>query len=722
MKAPQNTLFDLSAAGDDHLSVKVDGFGLSLPIRIEVRSSSVDRWSASRHGNLWKAGSPDVSVTIGVTRSGGGLRFEWTLRNVGSAALQVDSCGFLVDGLNPLWAPSSSGPRGLRLAYCGAHSKSESSRSYVSAVSTNAPLKGWWVGAIAADGGAGIVLGALDFRRFVCSIEMSHGSIMAREILEQMRLEPGESLALSPMWCAVTRTAPLEALEQYASAVGELHGVKLPPSACGWGSWGHFFEQIDADLMRETALAIEGTSSIRTAVNVLQIDDGWAELLDSGRVSAAWRPNDRFPSGIAPLASVISQCERVCGLWILPFTANPGSALAEEHPEFFVKDQAGSPLRLENGDSYCLDPTHPGAREWLKGLLAQVREWGVQYIKLDFLRALLAPEPNAELDGVWTPRQFHVPLTRAEAYRVGLELVREAVGPEVFIVACSAPAGPGAGLVDAHRVGPDIDSVWTSHASGVRDAAQSVAANYFWHGRSWLNDPDYLLPCESVEATRFWATVVAMSGGSAILSADMGELPNWQEEIFSFVMPPLGIAARPLDLFTGDPGPALWRLDLNRDGKEWHMVAVFNWSDMPRDVALQLTEVGLSGKHHVWNSWRCSHSLAENRLNLNVEAQDVALLRLTPAAAYPMVIGTDIHFGQGMLEIEREYWDEETQTLDLVASLNAGSGNFFVSYPSHLRPNTEDLAVVSERVIRVPVRPGSSRTISFVHKEKVTER
>ena len=53
------------------------------------------------------------------------------------------------------------------------------------------------------------------------------------------------------------------------------------------------------------------------------------------------------------------------------------------------------------------------------------------------------------------PGPRHEDVDGVAAYRSGLELVREVVGPDVQLVGCGAPLLPSVGLVDAMRVSPD---------------------------------------------------------------------------------------------------------------------------------------------------------------------------------------------------------------------------------------------------------------------------
>ena len=67
--------------------------------------------------------------------------------------------------------------------------------------------------------------------------------------LEGWVLQPGEGLEFSPVWMEMTSGAPLDGLERYAAEVGRRHGAPHNGPTSGWGSWGHYLEGIDADLM-----------------------------------------------------------------------------------------------------------------------------------------------------------------------------------------------------------------------------------------------------------------------------------------------------------------------------------------------------------------------------------------------------------------------------------------------------------------------------------------
>ena len=57
----------------------------------------------------------------------------------------------------------------------------------------------------------------------------------------------------------------------------------------------------------------------------------------------------------------------------------------QEHQDWFVKRADGTPYDTAWGGT-CLDMTHPGAQEYLRGIVRRLtQEWGYRYLKMDGL-------------------------------------------------------------------------------------------------------------------------------------------------------------------------------------------------------------------------------------------------------------------------------------------------------------------------------------------------
>ena len=98
--------------------------------------------------------------------------------------------------------------------------------------------------------------------------------------------------------------------------------------------------------------------------------------------------------------------------------------MARAHPDWLV-----GPAGHNWGDDLVgLDLTHPGVRAHLAEVLGGLRDLGVDYAKLDFLYA--GALPGRRHDGDAGP---------LDAYRSGLALVREVLGPDRVMYAMDYP-------------------------------------------------------------------------------------------------------------------------------------------------------------------------------------------------------------------------------------------------------------------------------------------
>jgi alpha-galactosidase len=89
-------------------------------------------------------------------------------------------------------------------------------------------------------------------------------------------------------------------------------------------------------------------------------------------------------------------------------------------------------------------------REHVRRLITTaVREWGFPYLKLDFLYAAALPA-----------RRYDIGLTRAQAMRQAVGDLREAAGPDMFLLGCGCPLGSAVGIVDGTHINTDVAPDW----------------------------------------------------------------------------------------------------------------------------------------------------------------------------------------------------------------------------------------------------------------------
>lgn len=271
-----------------------------------------------------------------------------------------------------------------------------------------------------------------------------------------------------------------EVFGRYAKLLGERLGIttsKASPRV--WCSWYSLYTAID-----EFNLYNIFENLVDLPFDVFQVDDGWQLKIGD------WEANSKFPSGTSAIADKIKSTGRLAGLWLAPLIAVESSQLFKEHPDWFLKNSENQFVSAGFNwaeQLFALDTTHPDALDWLAALMRKVRNWGFDYIKLDFLYA-------GALPGI---RHNDVP--REIAYRQGIKVMREAMGEDAYFLACGAPIIPSIGLCNAIRIGPDVANHWESFRDavllynpttpGAKNAIRT-AVNRLWLSPLVATDPD----------------------------------------------------------------------------------------------------------------------------------------------------------------------------------------------------------------------------------------
>ncbi|HET6299437.1 MAG TPA: glycoside hydrolase family 36 protein [Kribbella sp.] len=307
----------------------------------------------------------------------------------------------------------------------------------------------------------------------------------------------------------LTRSAPAnanQALADWADTFGSFDVRVFGPSWCSWYAyWGKVTER---DVMAE----VRQFDDHGLSVDLVLLDEGYqAEIGD-------WlTPRDDFGSTVR-LAADIRSGGRRAGIWVAPFLLGSKSETARLHPDWLVPGvTAGTNWGQEQ---LVLDVTHPGAARHLQDVFTELCRQGYDHFKLDFLYA-------GAIEG-----RRHIPLNGIAAYRHGLRLIREAVGPNRILHGCGAPILPSLGLVDCMRVSPDTDPLVDPPSGdisqpGQRGARSTSVAREFLHGRWWANDPDCLIVQPDIQDRERWAEHVENAPGLRMSSDPIGSLDRW---------------------------------------------------------------------------------------------------------------------------------------------------------------------------------------------------
>ena len=470
-------------------------------------------------------------------------------------------------------------------------------------------------------------------------------SVYARHFV----LRPGASVS-SGRVLLLSADDPMAALESYAELAGRLHGVTPRPIINGWCSWfyTHLTATEDEQLLNARFIA----QHLRPyGMEWVQIDDGWQ------RSFGDWEAGSLYPHGMQWLAGQIRELGLRPGIWIAPHVIDAESEVARRHGEWLLRDARGEVQATGSSrspKSLILDITHPEARRWIYDLFRRIRhDWGYEFIKLDFPGwTILAAE-----------RYGDASVSKAQAYRLFLRTVRDAVGPDCHILDCG-PGALGMGLVDSMRVEQDADALdWRHYARRFNAAAPSMALRYYFHKRTWINDADHLgLARLTIPQAQAAASVIALSGGTVISGDRLPELDPARLEILRRVLPAYGEAARPLDLFdTAYPETFAVKV------RGWWVLGCFNWDEgahITRDI--DLARAGLpAGKTWLLHEFWSQKLLAGGRVQL--EPSSVALIAVRESLPHPQVLGTDRHYTQGAVELDGVRWDAARRTLSGVA-------------------------------------------------------
>jgi hypothetical protein len=501
----------------------------------------------------------------------------------------------------------------------------------------------------------------------------------------ELILKPGKTISSQRLMINIAES-PYKALENYADAAGKVNKARTQSIVNGWCSWFYTLANVSED---EVILNAEYAAKHlkQFGLEYIQVDEGYQQW------HGDWEGNKHFPHSMKWLANKIKEYGFKPGIWISPYVIAEPAEVFQKHPEWLLKNKEGSLQRIgnwpenseppanENLKRYCLDITHPGAAKWLHDLIDTIaNDWGYEMIKIDFMAwSILAAD------------HFYDPVvSTAQAYRKGLEIIRDAAGDKCHILEC----GPGAittGLIDSMRIEADVnygfrEAAWETYFLHPAGSASAAAKRYYFHKRTWINDADHvcisLLNNQQAEAA---ATIIALSGGNMISGDRLIQLDPYKLEILKKISPSFGEAAIPVDLFDSDM-QSVFALKIKKQFAEWMIVGFFNASlteTIEKNFSVQ--RLGLEpGKTYLafdfWKQQFIGEVTAE--VKVTVQPGTVTLLTLHEKSDKPQFISTDRHVMQGAIEIENVSWNEDQKTFSGISTGPLStSHNVFVYVP-----------------------------------------
>ena len=418
-----------------------------------------------------------------------------------------------------------------------------------------------------------------------------------------LAVTPGEEIASERLMIAAGSDYH-DQLLAYGAAIKLLHHARIPADApIGWWSWTAYYAAInEAETLANADWQAQHLKPL--GYKFLQVDEGYQYA--RGEYST---PNaTQFPDGMRALGHHVTGDGLTFGVWTGPFEVTSRAWVYEHHKDWLVHTAKGDPIpsgKVFNQDTdvlYTLDTTHPGAQEYLRQTYKTlVREWGVRFIKLDFM-------DTTAIEGI----HYRPNTTALEAQRIGLQIIRDTVGDDVILDKDGSPMLNPVGIVDTGRISQD-----TGHNfEQTKEAATGIAARFYMHRNFFVDDPDAFntasqsfgnasqaRPPLSLAAAEASIALSAVCGGMYEIGDDMLALGAEKDRLALVEnqdllnLPKLGRASTPIDLLSYEPQDEQPSIFFLRESPRQAILTVFNWTKGLRSHVLDLAALGLPAGH-----------------------------------------------------------------------------------------------------------------------------
>jgi alpha-galactosidase len=390
-------------------------------------------------------------------------------------------------------------------------------------------------------------------------------------------------------------------LETYGSLIRQIHHARISaPPLMGWWSWtAYYFGLNDGAALTNALWEAEHLKSF--GYNIFHIDEGY----DYARGEYTTPNATLFPQGLATLEYRVRGLGLVPAIWTAPFEVSERSSIYEKHQDWLVKNAKGQPIHAgtveDNKDPlFVLDTTNPGAQEYLRKTYSTlVNEWGVHYIKMDFM-------DDSGIEGYY----YKPDTTALEAQRIGLKIIRDTVGDDVYLDKDGSVMLNPVGYVDYGRISQDTGHTFIAS----KDAAPGIAARYYMNRNFFVADPDAFTVSTQTIADQTWhesdkpvtldearvsIALAAVSGGMFEIGDELPSLSKAPERLALIQnqdliqMIRLGKASVPLDLMNFAPEDEEPSIFFLREDDRQSILTVFNWTDKEKDRSIDLATTRL---------------------------------------------------------------------------------------------------------------------------------
>ncbi|MCU7552224.1 alpha-galactosidase [Chitinophagaceae bacterium LB-8] len=596
-----------------------------------------------------------------------------TIANRGKETLElqkVSSCSFQVDLQKPVAGMKTLGTGGL-------HTPTDNPGSYVFLTTVwpqtrEGVVTGW----LTNERGSGVVFSDTSDSRVSIRPQIDYGRLL---------VQAGAQTPLETLLVGYFKDARVGE-EEYAATIARHQHIQLPPRKAVYCTW---YSEKNGGAGNEKSTD-ELTSFIAKSLKpyglgVVQIDDEWQ---DGGNFNGPRRgfdrvkPNGPYPNGMTPTANIIKQNGLTAGIWWMPFSRNHQDPEYKDRQSWFARRLDGKPYETTWGGT-SLDITNPQVQQHLAQTAKTLRNWGFNYFKMDGLWTGTVTEQVYINDGY---KDDHIgnckPLydsskTQIEAFRMGLKLLRNNVGKDVFFSGCCISQnmrsfGASIGLVNAMRVGPD----YNHDGQTIRTGPLRASRLYFLNGRVWWNDPDPSIIRQSGTATadgackgigsltraRLMPSWVALTGQFFLSSDWLPNLPEERLDIMKRCMLSHNGTARPVDAFDRTL-PATWLATDKHTNVERNVIGLFNWDTTKQQIGCGTAWAGLKKNtaYYAFDFWenKVLPDIAKE-FAFELPGESCKIIAVRAKANHPVLVSTSKHITQGMVDVKEETWSNAT--------------------------------------------------------------
>ena len=284
-----------------------------------------------------------------------------------------------------------------------------------------------------------------------------------------VEIPAGGTYTPAPVMVAVHERDFYDPVVRYRELMGELgvapvNRFQADDYAAAWCTWGYQRTFTVQDILQKIP------QMKAMGMKELILDDGWFTRFGD------WEPTPKkFPHGEPDMKALIDKVHAQglsFRLWWSPGSADPGSTVDQQHPDWFILDKEGRREKA-SWNAYYLCPAYPPVQEFTRRLVERfVKRWGVDSFKIDGTDLNHAPL-------CYNPAHHHA--RPEESFQQWPELFRQiretarAIRPDFRIELCPC------GITPTYQLGTAFDQPVTSDPSDTQ-VTQRVKFLKAWFG------------------------------------------------------------------------------------------------------------------------------------------------------------------------------------------------------------------------------------------------